>query len=455
MKNFTMSALRWLEIILYERLGHDFRLNQNGKVLLLSLPEADRNICFDQLQGLFHQSNSDFSCDHWLASEEGYNAPIEDRIPAPSDCQLPAPLIELNDRGAIIHYDILGLTYWMLTRLEEVGRTDLDDHQRFPAVSSHAYQHGYLERPIVDEWLLILGQVIKQVWPNLELKKHKFSINVSHDVDSPSQYAFKSWPSICRMMASHLIKRRDVKSFFTAPYVKIFTRNRLHSVDPFNTFDWLMDISEANNIKSAFYFICGRTQPEKDADYEPESPVIRELMRRIHARGHEIGLHPSYGTFQKPELIKKEADRLKRICAKEGIDQETWGGRMHYLRWEQPTTLGAWNESGLNYDSTLGYADRPGFRCGTCHEYTAFEPIGQQLLSLRIRPLVLMECTVIGSAYLDLGTAAEDKMMLLRERCNKVGGSFNFLWHNSTFPTNNLKLIYERMVEGNGVFRKK
>ncbi|WP_234909911.1 polysaccharide deacetylase family protein, partial [Vibrio anguillarum] len=117
-------------------------------------------------------------------------------------------------------------------------------------------------------------------------------------------------------------------------------------------------------------------------------------MRRIHERGHEIGLHPSYGTFQQPELIKQEAERLKRICAEESIDQHVWGGRMHYLRWEQSTTMRAWAGAGMTYDSTLGYADRPGFRCGTCFEYPAFDPVAQEQLNLRIRPLVVMECTV-------------------------------------------------------------
>lgn len=45
-------------------------------------------------------------------------------------------------------------------------------------------------------------------------------------------------------------------------------------------------MSEANNLESAFYFICGRTDAKRDANYEPEYTVIRQLMRRIHNRGH-------------------------------------------------------------------------------------------------------------------------------------------------------------------------
>ncbi|MGE8498730.1 MAG: polysaccharide deacetylase family protein, partial [Pseudomonas sp.] len=221
-----------------------------------------------------------------------------------------------------------------------------------------------------------------------------------------------------------------------------------HPDDPYNTFDWLMDVSEANNLKSAFYFICGCTDKARDADYEPDHPIIRSLMWRIHKRGHEIGLHPSYGTYQQSELIGQEALRLKRICAEEGIEQDEWGGRMHYLRWEHPTTLRAWVDAGMDYDSTLGYADRPGFRCGSCFDYPAFDPIAQQKLMLRVRPLVMMECTVIDAVYLGFGVteAAEEKIRLLKERCRDVGGGFTILWHNSYFFQKGLREMYVRIL---------
>jgi peptidoglycan/xylan/chitin deacetylase (PgdA/CDA1 family) len=445
---FTNNALRWLETILNERFGHRFDLSQQSNTLLLRFPGNQGEIKFDQLQEVFHQSRSEFPCQQWQASSESYTAPIENKLPAPSETDLLSPLVELNGNTATIHYDILGLAYWMLTRLEEVDRTDLDSHQRFPATSSHAYKHDYLERPIVDEWLIILGQVIQSVWPQLKLKQHKFSIKVSHDVDRPSRYGFRSFKPLIRAMAGDVLKNKNIKGALIAPWVRLNTRQQLHRADPFNTFDWLMDVSEANNLKSAFYFICGRTHPMKDADYEPEHPAIRNLMRRIHERGHEIGLHPSYSTFQKPELIKQEADRLKRICAEEGIQQSQWGGRMHYLRWEQPTTLRAWADADMTYDSTLGYADRPGFRCGTCHEYPAFDPIAQEPLSLRIRPLIVMEGTIISPQYLGLGqTKAFRKITKLKKYCEKMNGQFTLLWHNSEFLFDENRDTYSEILK--------
>lgn len=312
---------------------------------------------------------------------------------------------------------------------------DLDNHGRFPAIHSHAYKHGYLERPAADEWLHVLGQVIKKQWPQVELKQHEFSMKVSHDVDSPSRYGFGSITNILKRMAGDVIKRGDIKGAMIAPWGRLNSAQKLHPADPFNTtFDWLMDVSEANNLTSAFYFICGRTS-KLDASYEPEHPAIRELMRRIHQRGHEIGLHPSYNTYQKPQLIKQEADRLRAVLQDEGIKQKELGGRMHYLRWEHPTTLQAWNDAGLAYDSTLGYADLPGFRCGTCFEYPAFNALTQKQLNIRIRPLIAMECTVIAERYMNLGysEAAFNKLSDLKGKCRQFQGVFTLLWHNSHF----------------------
>jgi hypothetical protein len=149
-----------------------------------------------------------------------------------------------------------------------------------------------------------------------------------------------------------------------------------------------------------------------------------------------------------PAQIKREAERLRRVCAEEGVYQAQWGGRMHYLQWRHPVTMRAWNEAGMNYDSTLTYADRAGFRCGTCFEYPAFDPVGNEPLSLRIRPLVVMEGSVIGQEYMDLGvtSTARDKMLDLKSACRAVGGCFTLLWHNSVLLTSAERELYEAVV---------
>lgn len=431
------GTVAWLEQLLRERFGHDFRLRQAAgrDATELVLDGQPGSVSVLRSGSNFKRAAAAMPCPVWSPDAEGFVSALSRPLPAPGLDVARAPLLERVPDGYVVHYDVLGLMYWMLARIEELDSRDLDMHQRFQAPASHAQKHGYLERPIVDEWLNVLGQVLQRVWPTLRLTQHAFSQRVSHDVDSPSRYGFCSPYTLARAIGGDILKRRDFASIYRAPLLRLGRGKSLNPADPYHTFDWIMDVSEQRQLKSAFYFICGRTSPKRDALYEPDHPAMRELMRRIHARGHEIGLHPSYGTYREPRVLAGEAARLKRICTEEGIQQSEWGGRMHFLRWQTPITLRGWVQGGMTYESSLGYADAPGFRAGTCYEYPAFDPLTKSMLPLRLRPLVAMECTIIGPRYMALGTgsAALAKFEEIKAACRAVDGCFTLLWHNSRF----------------------
>ena len=440
------KVFRWLEKVLAERFGNVWSLSKCGAGIELRLKDADGFILFDnECDGFTEVGLSELPCSYWDAKNEGWETVLGKALPVPGLNFIPLPLIEKGNRCHIIHFDIIGLTYWMLARIEEIGRTDLDAHQRLLSTSSHAFKKGYLERPIVDEWLHILGQVIQRQWPSLELKKHLFDMKVSHDVDNPSCFGFLNFNQLIRNMGHYAIKKRDFNSALRASWVRINTKKQLHNADPYNTFDWIMDLSNQQGFTSAFYFICGNTDPH-DADYRIEHPAIRSLMWKIHQRGHEIGLHPSYGSYNKPQIISSEANHLFQVCAQEGIKQRGWGARMHYLRWQHPATLRALAEAGINYDSSLGFADYAGFRCGTCFEYPGFDPVEQVSLPIRIRPLIAMETTIMSDRYMGLGTGVEalKKFINLKNACRSLGGTFTLLWHNSAIKGN--EDIYQKIL---------
>lgn len=445
----TSPIINWLSIILQERFGlSNLKLILDGENISLRITNLQGKIVLPSINSVFFGDSDQLKTFFWDAKSEAFTSVLQSSLVILNDKKLALPIIKNNEGNYTITYDILGLCYWMLSRREELNRSSLDQHKRFPASVSHAYLNDYLERPIIDEWLHILGQVIQKQWPSLMLKKQEFSIKVSHDVDNPSRYGFKNIKEMVLSTGAEIIKRHNFKKATTIPIIWWNTKQKLVNIDPYNTFEWLMELSEKNDLKSAFYFFSEYTGMEYDAKYELGHPAIRKLLRTIHSRGHEIGLHPSYQTFQHSERIVRQAKKLKQICAEEGIKQAEWGGRMHFLQWEHPKTLNAWNDAGMAYDSTFGFADAPGFRCGTCFEYPAFDPIANKMLALRIRPLIAMECTIIDQRYMNLGYTekALAKFLQLKNTCKKVGGCFTLLWHNDVFQHLNSKPIYQQIL---------
>ena len=447
----TEPTLRWLEVILLERFGHAWHLSRIDAGLRLQLAGAEGAILFDTLCEGFTQAHSDQPFTRWDAEREGWSSVLGGPLPAPGVAELPSPLIEQRGGEHVIHYDLLGLTYWMLARVEEIGREDLDAHGRFPATASHAVRHGYLERPVVDEWLEVLGQVIERQWPGWRRQRREPRTLVSCDVDSPFAYPGR-WAALPRRMAGDLLKRGSVGLAWNSlrGQVEAAVGGGVSRRDPhYLGTHTILEATEAVGRKAAFYLIAENTDARYDKAPDLGEARMRRLLREIHGRGHGIGIHPSYRTYRYPEAFHRAVGRLREVLAEEGIESEAMGGRQHFLRWETPTTAGLWEAAGLDYDSTLSFADAPGFRCGTCWEYGFFDAVEQRALRLRERPLVVMECSVIAERYLGLGysDAALDKMRMLRDRCHAVAGDFTLLWHNSHFATEKDREFFRELVK--------
>ena len=207
-----------------------------------------------------------------------------------------------------------------------------------------------------------------------------------------------------------------------------------------------MNVSERHGLASAFYFIAAAgTASPQDPPYTLAHPWIRALLRRVHRRGHEIGLHAGFGTHRDAERTRQEFQRLLDVAAREGVHQEASGGRQHYLLWENPATWANWDRAGLDYDTTLGHVDRIGFRAGTCHAFRTYHLLERRSLRLRERPFQVMDGTLF--QYMGLSPeAALERVLPLVGQCRRHGGTFSVLWHNSVLPTARDKRWYEQLV---------
>ena len=451
--NINQNQIDWLQKIIRDRINDQLNLNISGeeiKFWQLSFHNNEYKIYAPIVDCYYKLGLQPDLPNTYVEIPSEFKYPIQSSIPLPGVISPPQNFIEIHETKLTIGFDIFGLIYWMLTRSEEVSPPNyiLDSHKRFPASASHAFKNGYLQRPIIDEWLIILAQISQKFWPGIKLINHNFRTIISHDVDSPACYSMIDNTTLLKRILSRALKKKDILSIIKGPLINIFFRNKIHHKDPFNTFEWIMDISDSLNLKSSFNFICGRTNPRFDSYYDIEYDSIKKLIFKINSRGHEIGSHPSYETFNNPEKLNYEVRRFIKILPELKIFQKDWGGRMHFLKWEWPKTAYALSSSGFHYDSTLGFADQSGFRCGTCFDYNLFDPVHKIKLNLFERPLVAMECSVLFDKYQGKNDNKEafEVFKELKDNCKSVKGTFTLLWHNSQLDQQWKKDLYLKIL---------
>jgi hypothetical protein len=335
-----------------------------------------------------------------------------------------------SDGGLEITFDLLGGVFFFLTRYEEVVLGQRDPHGRFPASASLAFAEGVLHRPIVDEYVDILWRAIQTLWPGIQRPATTFRLRPTHDIDQPWATLGQPVGAVAHAIVGDVAVRRDVglalrrvRSFFSA------RRGGLDG-DPYDTFDTLMETSERHGLRSAFFVLAGNEGGVHDGRYHLTDPPVAALLRRIHQRGHEIGLHAGYASHDSVERTRNEFEALVSACRALGIEQETWGVRQHYLRFDNPHTWRNHEAAGLDYDSTLAFADEIGFRAGTCREYRLFDLLERRAMNLKERPLVVMDTTML--EYMGLGAAAAtDRARAIISTCRAHQGDAVVLYHNS------------------------
>ncbi len=340
--------------------------------------------------------------------------------------------------------DLFGTAFFLLTRYEEVARPSLDAHGRQVPEATLAGKGGWLDRPMVNEIAEIFWQAIAREWPSVHRTPREFRLLVSHDVDHPWCVAGRSAWHLAGGAARALVREGWGAGARRIAEWRQVSRDGA-AADPCWTFDWLMAESERRGLRSAFYFI-----PESgpQAEYQVGDQAIDGLIGHIAARGHEVGFHPSYAAADQAELFLAELQRLQASCFKAGIPAGL-GGRHHYLRWQADGSWALWDKAGLRYDSSVGYAARPGFRSGTCAEYSAFDLRASRPLALKERPLMVMDVSLLGAHYLDLSHRdAVDHALGLARTCRHYRGDFVLLWHNDHLRTPEDREAYLAILDG-------
>ena len=440
MQTNTDNLKNWLEDLLKERINKDIyiiKIKGHGDKYYWQISFKNKNSSIKmpiikELYQLGLQDNLSFI--KWSPPKDNFKN-FKFELSLPGKKFIEQDFFNINGSSIELRYDILGLIYWMLCRCEEVN-TDpklLDKYNRFLSFRSHSDKHDYLKRPIVDEWILFIKELTKILCPNLKLIESKFEIIVTHDVDHPLKNTLHRPKELIKNISKEIFIKKNIKTSIFNAYYALNSKNILYINDPFNKFEWMMDQSEKRNYKSTFNFIFGRTSKNMDGSYEITDKSIIDLIKKISYRGHKIGLHFSFNSFNNKKAITIESEKFFKFTKRIALKQSVWGSRMHFLKWKWPETALYLANTNIDFDSSLCYADKPGFRCGTCHPYKMYDPVSQKSIDLIQAPLILMECSMFSNKYMGLQYSKEayDQIKELKKACREVEGKFVILWHNT------------------------
>lgn len=344
--------------------------------------------------------------------------------------------------SAFLGLDVFGAAFFMLTRWEEMIIKDRGIKNRFESKSSLAGKWGFLKYPVVNAYCDLLYFKLKIFGfdlPKDYKDKREYTKVITHDVDLP--FYFMSIKRSIKIFLGDIIKRRSLSSAaFTAKY--FLSTMVLNKKDPYDTFDYLMDLSERASTKSYFFFMSGGLT-EYDNYYKIDDKRVVKIIDNIISRGHFLGIHPSFDAYNDERQFRLEKERLENT-----IREKITFGRQHYLRFEVPTTWQIWEDNGMEWESTMSYHDKEGFRCGICYPFRVYNVKTRKRLNLIEKPLILMDQSIGGYQNLSMEEIT-NTIEHLKQEVKKYRGDFIFLWHNSAMNSVNwypYQTIFEKTI---------
>ena len=320
--------------------------------------------------------------------------------------------------------DIFASAFFLLSRWEEYVSADKDKFERFSAKASLLSKNDLLHRPIVNEYVEMIWNILNYMGYTKSRRRSEYELIATHDIDQPIRLIN------LKMLAKSVMKNILVfKNIFGATNdFFIYGLNKFTpKYDVGNSYDFLIQCSNQIGIKSIFNFQNSK-KTKYDWGYSNKSAFMQNIFNKIKTSGHFIGFHPSFYSYNNPDLWKSEYIGL---C--EATKTQVKMGRQHYLRFSNPETWQIWDDHNMEYDFTLGFPEKEGFRCGTCSSFSVFNILTRKKLQLKESPLILMDVTLM---VYQKGISNDEfikKMSDLISTVKKYNGKFVLLWHNAIF----------------------
>jgi hypothetical protein len=270
----------------------------------------------------------------------------------------------------------------------------------------------------VDHWALRLAERVQRMYPSFPNPARTYSHTMTMDVDNGLKYLGRPAP---RQFAAAV---RDMLLMRFKAAVERFGVLAGKRPDPFiQAYDRFTRASRSGHVQRAIAFILARGGGQFDHAADLSHPVMAGIIRDL-ARSAEIGIHPSYESSVDPDLVTSEKVALESIAP-----DPIRCSRQHFLRSTMPDTPTALEHAGLREDHTLGFADRPGFRAGTCTPFRWYDLQQDRVSDLVLHPFAVMD-SVLHDRMRSSPEQAVAEMAAMSDAVRQVAGTFISVWHD-------------------------
>ena len=328
----------------------------------------------------------------------------------------PFKILFPSDKIADLEFDIFAAVFYMVTRYEEYLPYIPDRYGRFDVKSSMAFQNHLLEKPVADLWILHFRNRLEEKFPFLSFRPQQFEAILTYDVDVA--YKFRGRGFFTKLGSSF----QDLLSFQFRNLSERFQTDVLGKKDPWDTYPYLKRAIGESGLRSIFFFLVGE-RAVNDRNLNLNSKVMQELVQSVLSYS-EVGIHPSFESFNHPGKIELEKRRLE-LSAGISITKS----RQHFLKFVFPRTFCELIDSGITEDYSMGYPSHAGFRAGTCKPFFFYDLSREISTPLQIFPITFMEGNFMEDTTLTPKKVLS-KIKGLIEAVREVHGTFISIWHN-------------------------
>jgi uncharacterized protein DUF7033 len=335
-------------------------------------------------------------------------------------------------------FDIFAASFYLLSRYEEYLPHKKDMYGRYAYENSLAFKAGFLNQPLINQWLQFFKKQLQHKFPSLTAPSPSFVFLPTYDIDIA--WAFKS-KGFLRTAGGFI--RSIFKGKFRECTERIATL-RGRDDDPFDTYQWLDQLHEKYQLKPNYFFLVAEKTGRYDKNVSPGKKALQQLVKDHIAR-YPVGIHPSWQSGDEKSLLKSEINTLEQLTGKK-VDSS----RQHYIRFTLPETFRRLIDHGIKFDFSMGYGSINGFRASVATPFNWYDLENEERSSLLLYPFCYMEAN---SFYEQLYTPsqARDELKHYYNVVKSVNGTLITIWHNHFLGTDKLfkgwKEVYEQFID--------